>query len=259
VACEQQGLEPAALGVRAVMVAGEPYGLAWAEDVQRRWGGARLYEQYGCTERAFAWTCPGGVVKGGALGALHFPPENAYVEVVDPGTGRSADDGGWGELIVTPLEAASSPLVRFATGDRVRFVGAASCPCGSPLPGIAAGGVERYDDMLKIRGVNVWPRSVDAVVLALPGVAEYRGTVSRSADGHEVVAVQVEPTADAGPGVGAAVAEAVRRETGLHITAEVVLPKAISGGVPEGFVKISRWRDVRRETARSAAAQNPTR
>jgi phenylacetate-CoA ligase len=251
-ACEQRGLRPGDLGVRALLVAGEPFGVHWANGIEQRWGGARLHEQYGCTERAFAWTCPGGVLKGDGLSALHFPPEHAYIEILDPSSKEPVADGHCGELLVTPLRAWASPLLRFATRDRVRYVGPGSCPCGSDLPGIAAGDVQRYDDMIKVRGVNVWPRAVDAVVLGLPGVAEYRSTVQRTDDGQELIELRVEPSADAADDLVDVVASVVRRTTGLNSRATRVAPGEITGSIPEGFVKISRWRDLRRETPTAA-------
>jgi phenylacetate-CoA ligase len=242
-ACVAQGVDPRELPVRAIVVAGEPYGLLWAERVQERWG-ATLYEQYGCTERIMGWTCPGGVIRDGALAVLHVPAELAYWEVIDPDTGEPAEDGAWGELISTPLHAWASPLLRFATRDRVQYVAAGSCPCGRPLAGIRAGGVQRYDNMMKIRGVNLWPEMFDRVILSVPGVREYRGTVSASATG-EVIRVGVEPTEDADGSVAEAVRQAIRSATSVTVEVDLVDPGDIVASTPTGFTKVSRWHDER--------------
>lgn len=245
-ACAAAGTDPRELGVRSLVVAGEPYGVPWAERIQERWG-ATLYEQYGCTERIMAWTCPGGVLRDGRLGVLHVPAELAHWEVLDPETGRPVGDGEVGELVSTPLDAAASPLLRFATRDRVRYVAPGGCPCGRPLAGIRAGGVHRYDNMMKIRGVNIWPEMFDRAILAVPGVREYRGTVSASADG-ETILVEVEPAEEgrvAGEALVAAVRAAVRAATAITVHVAVLRPGAIVGSVPVGFVKVSRWRDDR--------------
>ena len=63
VACEDAGLSPEATSVETLIVAGQPFSRPWARAIETRWG-ATLYEQYGCTERGIAWTCPGGVAKG---------------------------------------------------------------------------------------------------------------------------------------------------------------------------------------------------
>jgi phenylacetate-CoA ligase len=243
--CRDEGIDPAGAGVTSIVVAGEPYSLEWAARLERTWN-ARLYEQYGSTERVMAWSCPGGVVRDGGLGTLHLQPELCYWEVIDPDTGEPAADGGYGEVICTPLVAAASPLLRFASRDRVRFVAAGGCDCGRPLPGIRAGGVHRYDDMMKIRGVNVWPASFDAAVFGVPGALDYRGAVSHGPDGRERIELVVEPAADAGERVAAALCEAVRRQVGLDVDVRVVEPGALTREIPEGFVKMSRWTDHRK-------------
>ncbi len=242
VACEDAGIDPASLGVRTMMVAGQAYSIDWARSIETRWA-ATLYEQYGCTERAIAWTCPGGVLRTGERGVLHFPAEAGYCEVIVPESGEPAEDGGEGELVVTPFTADASPLVRYATGDRVRFVAPGSCDCGRPLPGIVAGTVSRYDDMMKIRGVNVWPAGLDEAVFAVDGVCDYRGRVYIDA-GAEVIALRLEadpPEAQ----VAGAVVKAIRSLTGLTSQVTVEPRGTLARQVPEGFVKITRWTDER--------------
>jgi phenylacetate-CoA ligase len=246
-ACEADGVDPATLGVKSLIIAGESYNVSWVQAIQERWG-ATLYEQYGCTERSFAWTCPGGVLRDGTLGTLHFPAELAYCEIIDPGTGRFAASGGTGELITTPLVASASPLLRFATRDRVELVGAGDCPCGRPLPGIRAGGVQRYDDMIKIRGVNVWPASFDNAIFGVAGVLNYQGTVRRDAYGNEVAEIVLECETERSAGIARTVVETVRRKLGLGVRVSTVGPGEITRAVPEGFVKLKRWRDLRSES-----------
>lgn len=243
-ACEAEGVDPASLGVKSLMVAGETFDISWAKAIQERWG-ATLYEQYGCTERALAWTCPGGVVREGALGTLHFPAELGYCEVVDPATGGESPAGVMGELIITPLFVNASPLLRFATRDRVEPIAAGSCSCGRPLPGIRAGGVQRYDDMLKIRGVNVWPASFDSAVFSVSGVLNYQGTIKRDAEGNELTDIVLECEAERSADVSRSVVEAVRRNLGLGVRVSTVEPGHITRTIPEGFVKLKRWRDLR--------------
>jgi len=239
VACEDAGLSPEATSVETLIVAGQPFSHPWARAIETRWG-ATLYEQYGCTERAIAWTCPGGVIKGDSLGVLHFPPESGYYEVIDPESGEPVGHGESGELVITPFGADASPLIRYATGDRVRWMAPGACPCGRPLSGVAAGEVERYDDMMKIRGVNVWPASFDEAVFAVAAVIDYRGTVWVDEDGSERVEIRAE-----GAGRPDAIAEAlsasVHRVTGLRVEVKVEPPGTLAREVPEGFVKIKRF------------------
>jgi len=253
-ACEEAGVNPASLGVRSLVVAGESYTAGWAASIQEQWG-ATLYEQYGCTQRAIAWACPGGVLRDGKLGALHFVAEFAYCEIVDPATKQPASHGRSGEVVVTPLQANASPLLRFATQDRVELVEAGQCSCGRPLHGIRAGGVQRYDDMIKIKGVNVWPAAFDAAIFGVPGVLNYQGKVMRRADGSETVEVTIECAPNSATQVADHVVETVRKDLGLGVLVEVVPPGEISRRVPEGFVKVPRWRDLRQAEGDASTSQ----
>ncbi len=243
-ACEEAGINPASLGVKSLIVAGESYTVGWAAAIQEAWG-ATLYEQYGCTQRAIAWTCPGGVLQNGKLGTLHFMAEFAYCEIIDPDTQQPALPGQFGEIIVTPLQAGASPLLRFATQDRIEFIEAGQCSCGRPLQGIRAGRVQRYDDMLKIKGVNVWPAAFDATIFGVPGVLNYQGNVVWRSDGSEAVEVVIECVPDNATKVTHHVVEAVRKDLGLGVDVQVVPPGEITRRVPEGFVKLPRWSDLR--------------
>ena len=243
-ACEDEGIDPRTVGVRSLLVAGERYSAAWVREVEDRWG-ATLYEQYGCTERAIAWTCPGGARRDDAAVALHVPAESGYVEVVDPATGRHVEGGETGELIVTPFGAGASPLLRYATGDRVEWVPPGACACGRPVGGIRAGRVERYDNMLKVRGMNVWPEALDAAIFGVADVTDYRGVVRLGDDGRETIVVTLECPPPRAGSVATEVVASVRRAVGVRVEVEVVPIGTLLGQVPEGFVKIARWRDER--------------
>ena len=243
-AVSDAGIDLRSLGVRSILVAGESFSPGWAATIEDKWN-TTLYEQYGCTERAIAWTCPGGVVRGEGLGVLHFPPESGYYEVLDRRSGLPVGHGEEGELVVTPFGADASPLLRYTTGDRVRWMTPGSCPCERPLAGIAAGQVQRFDDMMKVRGVNVWPAQFDAAVFSVRGVTDYRGVVSTDDRGAEVLEIRLETSLDPDK-TGASVAEAVRRATGLTPTVRIELIGTLAGEVPEGFVKVKRWADERK-------------
>ncbi|HKZ20189.1 MAG TPA: AMP-binding protein [Acidimicrobiia bacterium] len=241
-ACEDAALDPARLGMRSLIVAGEAFSHQWAGEIQERWQ-ATLYEQYGCTERAIAWTCPGGVIKNGQLGVLHFPPESGYYEVIDPETGTPVGENEDGELVVTPFGASASPLLRYATGDRVRWIPPGGCPCSRPLRGIAAGAVQRWDDMMKIRGINVWPAQFDAAVFAVEGITDYRGVVATDQRNREIITIRLETTRE---GAEQQVVHAVRNSIGLRAQVVVEPPGTLAREVPPGFVKIRRWQDARK-------------
>lgn len=190
VVAEEAGIDPADLGVRAIMTAGEPFSAHWAAERQQRWA-ARLHEQYGSTQRAIAWTCEQGALHGEELGVLHTLPHLGVYEIVDPETGQEVDDGELGELVITPFGSSAAPLVRFASGDRVRKVAGGQCRCGRPFPGLRCGQIDRYDAMIKVRGVNVIPSAVDDLLLR-GDVTDYQARVyNDAATGKEELEIVV--------------------------------------------------------------------
>jgi len=113
-------------------------------------------------------------------GALHVFSDHFLPEVVDPATGAPLGPGEQGELVLTTLTKQAQPVLRYRTGDLTSLLDE-PCPCGRTFPRIARL-TGRVDDMLVIRGVNVYPSEIEAVVLADPDVAgQYALVVDRSA------------------------------------------------------------------------------
>jgi len=237
------GLDPRALPVRRLVVAGESWSVPWMRRLEEAWD-AKVFEQYGCTQRAMAWTCPAGAVSAGERGVLHALSDWGLYEVIDPDSGEPVTLGR-GELVITPFVSSASPLLRFATGDSVTVL--PPCGCGRPGPCLAAGVVDRYDFMVKVRGVNVWPEALDRAVFALPAVREYEATVERSESGHETLRVRIELHShdERAPLV---VGESVREITGLGAQVEVVQDDAITRSIEDRFRKRCRLVDRRAET-----------
>jgi phenylacetate-CoA ligase len=210
-----------ASGVRTIIVAGESGGSlpAVRARIERAWG-ARVIDHYGLTEVgpvAFEdWDRPGGL----------YVNEGEFVAEVLDGEGRPLPDGALGELVLTNLGRTASPVIRYRTGDVVR---ARTTPCASgPAYLWLEGGIlTRADDMVTIRGVNVYPTAVDAVVRAHVDVAEFRATVAReSAMRHLAVEIEVRPGADAGV-TAQAVALALKEALGLTVTVHPVAANAL--------------------------------
>ena len=173
------------------------YNSGYDAEFERRFN-VRLAEAYGMTEVgpvAFQrgkkagddgrWNATSGRVGDGRARtlheenescALHIIEESYFAEIIDPKTGAPVADGATGELVLTPLGREASPLLRYRTGDLVRRRAGA----GFVLEGGILG---RTDDMLVVRGVNIFPSAVDAIVRALPEIAEYRVHVTRVATG----------------------------------------------------------------------------
>lgn len=240
-----EGIVPGDLGIRAIMTAGEPFSLAWAQERAEVWG-ARLHEQYGSTQRAIAWSCEEGAVHGNHLGVLHVLPHLAVYEVIDPVTGEEVVPGEHGELVITPFGSSAAPLVRFATGDRVVKVGTGECPCGRPYPGLRCGRIDRYDAMTKIRGVNVVPSAADEVLLQ-PPVTDYQARVYNDEQtGREELEIVV---AAAGGLLDTAalddLAVRFRQAFGLRATFVAHPGPTLVGDVTVDARKRARWTDER--------------
>ncbi|MGD9763550.1 MAG: phenylacetate--CoA ligase family protein [Candidatus Binatia bacterium] len=235
--------------VQSIIVAGEAYSVATATRIERDWG-ARLFEQYGCTQGAIGWTCEQGALPGGRRGLIHMLEDLVYCEVIDRATGAPVAPGQEGELVITPLQAEASPLLRFATGDRVRWLPPETCSCGRPLAGIEAGSVARFDNMMKIKMVNVWPDAIDAVVLAPPEVLEYQGEVRLDpATGREEAIVRVEFRREVPDETRAALlgqlGDALHQRIGLHFAVRPHDGPSLVDGSRDGLLKRQRWTDCR--------------
>jgi phenylacetate-CoA ligase len=245
--------------LRSIYVGSGGWTVGWAEERARRWN-ARLFEVYGSSQRGFAMTCEWGILRGSEPGVLHFLPHLALTEVVDRETGDHVLPGEEGEIVITPFGQHGTPLIRYATGDRARYVSAADCPCGRQFDGIQAGSIGRYDDMLRLKDMNVWPEAVDDVVLAHPWVAEYRGDVYVGERARETVRVQVEFMAGTDRSGRDArlreLAAEVQRRIGIHIVCEewsgTSLLEQRGIGFDQQTLKIRRWTDRRASTLESA-------
>jgi phenylacetate-CoA ligase len=181
---------------------------------------------------------------------IHLLEDRVYCEVVDRATGEPVGPGEEGELVITPLQAEASPLLRFATGDRVRWLPPEACGCGRPFAGLEAGTITRFDDMLKIKMVNVWPDAIDAVVLTPAEVVEYEGEVRVDpTTGREEAVVSVEFHRETAPERRTALldglAAQLRERVGLHFAVREHDGPSLLDGTRDGLLKRRRWTDRR--------------
>lgn len=228
---QAEGIDLASSPVRALIVAGEPGGgiPATRRRIEAMWG-ARLYDHVGMTEIG-----PWGFETTEEPGVIQILETEFIAEVIDPADGTPVADGAEGELVLTNLGRWCSPLIRYRTGDRVRLV-QADAGGGAVFRRIAGGLLGRMDDLLFIRGNNVFPSALEAVIREVEGVAEYRLRVRRR-DAMDELAIEVEP-ADGADGVAVVqrVASAVRDR--LHFAAEVCAVAA--GSLPRFEMKAQR-------------------
>jgi len=248
----RRGLEPkrAFPGMRTLFIAAEGYPVEWAERVSDLWG-CTLQEGYGSTQCAGfgASTFDDGVLgANGARGLMHLFEWETLFEVLDPVTMQPVTSGETGELVVTNLAIEGSPVVRFRTGDSVRFIASRDTRSGRSVHAIECGTIGRFDDMMKIRGNNVWPSAVDAAVFAHREIAEYTGEVFTDQKGNTECEVRVALTdqaaamPDCAPLLGA-VQSAIKERTNVMMKV-VVVPRT---ALPEFTYKARRWKDQRQQ------------
>jgi len=207
-----------ASSVRVLIVAGEAGGSipSTRQRIEKGWG-ARVIDHHGLTEVGpisfECWDAPG---------SLHLNEAEYICEIFEPDSDRPVADGERGELVVTNLGRAASPLIRYRTGDVVvRRSG--SCACGRDFARIDGGILARADDMVNVRGVNVYPSAVESVVRRFGEVAEYRATVATSGSLRELsIEIELMTGVDSRSNVAAQVASALRETLGLTVPLRVV-------------------------------------
>jgi phenylacetate-CoA ligase len=148
-------------------------------------------------------------------------------EVVDASTLEPVADGLPGELLLTNLGRTGSPVIRYRTGDVV-VRRSEPCACGRTFARLEGGIIARTDDMVNIRGVNVYPAAIESVLRRFEEVVEFRSTVSRSG-ALRSLAVEVElTTAAANPrAITTRVTQRLREALGLTVPIQVVAPNTL--------------------------------
>ena len=192
----------------------------WGEKMRQRIHnelGIELYDIYGLTE-----------IYGPGIGinckydcGMHIWDDYIYLEIIDPATGKNVPDGEFGEIVITTLVKEGAPLIRYRTHDISRII-PGECPCGSKFPRIDV--IQgRSDDMMKIKGVNVFPKQIEEVLAAFPELSsEYQIRISHL-EGRDTMRIYVETdgTVDF-LGIAKRIAEAVKSRIGFTPLVKVV-------------------------------------
>ncbi len=191
-AAASQGLILAANTVRAVLVAGEPGGNipATRDRITQAWG-ARVFDHWGMTEIG-----PLASEAEDDPGHLTVLESECLAEIVDPETGRPVSPGGIGELVVTNFGRVGSPVIRYRTGDLVQAETSAH-PSGRTWLRLRGGILGRVDDMLIIRGNNVFPASIESVIREFAEITEFR-LVVRQQRAMQHLRIEIEPAPNLG-------------------------------------------------------------
>ena len=192
----------------------------WGEKMRARIKnelGIELYDIYGLTE-----------IYGPGIGinckydtGMHIWDDYLYLEIIDPITGKNVPDGEFGEIVLTTLVKEGAPLIRYRTHDISRII-PGECPCGSKFPRIDV--IQgRSDDMMKIKGVNVFPKQIEEILATFPELSsEYQIRISHL-DGRDTMRIYVETNGHVDfLGIARQVAEEVKSKIGFTPLVKVV-------------------------------------
>jgi len=236
---EQQGVDLAKDSALEVgMFGAEPWSDAMRREIQARLG-IRAVDIYGLSEIMG----PGVACECEHHAGLHGWEDHFLFEVIDPDTGRPLPEGEAGELAITTLTKEALPMLRYRTRDITRIT-TAPCDCGrTHLRILRVTG--RNDDMLIIRGVNVYPSQVEAVLVGLENIApHYQLVVERQGRlDHVTIETEVQPGVDPAAYDGIARRVAHQIKSMLGITTDVVVKRP--GEIPRSQGKAVRVRDLR--------------
>jgi phenylacetate-CoA ligase len=163
-----------------------------------------------------------------------------YFEIIDPKTGQNLPDGKIGELVVTTLAKEGAPLIRYRTRDLTRIIPGA-CACGSPYPRIDTL-IGRTDDMVKVKGVNIYPGQLEDALRDVEGVSSEYQVMIDHLNGKDIMTLFFETELGVSKrGVENAVKTAVKRLIGL-----TVVPMSVAiGELPRSEKKTTRIFDNR--------------
>lgn len=211
----------------------------WGDKMRRRIAnelGVALYDIYGLTE-----------VYGPGIGmscdkqcGMHYWDDFVYFEIIDPKTGEVLPDGSYGELVITTLRKQGAPLIRYRTHDLTRII-PGECACGSPFPRIDIL-IGRSDDMVKVKGVNIYPGQIEDVLRDIPGVSSEYQVMIDHLYGKDIMTLffETDPGADKD-----AVALDVRREFKAKVGLTIIPKPVAIGELPRSEKKSTRVFDNR--------------
>ncbi len=233
-ALQEQGVDPRSVPLRYGLFGAEPWTEAMRRQLEELWG-LRAVDFYGLSEIIGPGVASECVE---ARAGLHVNEDHFLPEIIDPDSGEPLDPGQEGELVLTCLTKEALPLIRYRTGD-VTSLDPEPCRCGRTLARI--GRIKgRTDDMLVIKGVNVYPSQVEAALLTLGDLAPHYQIVVDRTEAFPKLAVHVEPSEELVQGWGgfdadrpevsalrARVAERIRGHLGLNPEIAVLAPKTI--------------------------------
>lgn len=211
----------------------------WGEKMRRRIAselGVKLYDIYGLTEIYG----PGIGISCDCECGMHYWDDYLYIEIINPQTGEVLPDGEIGEIVITTLKKEGAPLIRYRTHDLSRML-PGECECGSPYPRIDTI-IGRTDDMVKVKGVNIFPSQIDELLKGIEGASSEYQVMIDHLNGKDIATlfVEKEPAADAEQ-LASVIEHLFKMRIGISVT---VKPVGI-GDLPRSEKKSTRIYDNR--------------
>jgi phenylacetate-CoA ligase len=222
-----EGVDLRTLPVRVGFVGAEPMSEPMRREIEARLG-VTVYEQFGLSEIIG----PGVAAACGQLEGMHLWDDHFIPEIIDPESGERLPRGDIGELVLTAPTKEAFPILRYRTRDRCRLL-EQSCGCGRTSVRIEKI-LGRTDDMLIVRGVNVFPSQIEHAIVGIRGLApQYQIVLSTRADRQDELCLRVEVAEDAAEQTERAALEArtcevLRSALGLSVILELVAPGTLS-------------------------------
>ncbi len=239
---EQQGVDLRRSALEIGLFGAEPWSAAMRREIEERIG-LKAVDIYGLSEIMG----PGVACECACQSGLHGWEDHFLFEVLDPETGRAVPEGQAGELVITTLTKQALPMLRYRTRDITRM-STQPCECGRTHARILRI-TGRNDDMLIIRGVNVYPSQIEAVLVGRPNLAPHYQLVVERRGTLDQVRVEVE----ADPCIDASCFPAMARDAAHHIKSMIGISAEVSvqppGTIPRSQGKAVRVRDLRPKEA----------
>jgi phenylacetate-CoA ligase len=225
--------ETAGYRLKKIIVAGEPGGSIpeVRERLSELWKGARIFDHHGMTE-----TGPVTYEHPDKPLSLCVIEEAYYAEVIDRETHREVEPGQRGELVLTTLTRTACPLLRYRTGDLVEKTFFTPPGGGEPLFCLEGGVLGRVDEMVVIRGVNVYPTAVEKIIRGFSEVVEFQ-VIQTTRQSMAELEVSIEADAKARPDL----AGRVQRELADAFTLRIPVRVVEEGALPRFEFKSKRW------------------
>ena len=200
--------------------------------------GIELFDIYGLTEIYG----PGIAIDCECHDGMHYWDDYFYFEIIDPTTGKVLPDGEIGELVITTLKKEAAPLIRYRTHDLTRII-PGKCACGREYPRIDRI-LGRTDDMIKVKGVNIFPGQIEELIKSVPGLSSEYQIVIAHTDGKDTMTLRVEVESGADKEkVANGVMAAFKAKIGIKIECEAL----DIGGLPRSEKKSKRVFDYRED------------